>query len=90
METKFTKGNWVNLNGVICLKHNIQKVIANTYANAFGNEEKEANARLIAAAPDMISLLMEAEAWLSMNQEPTKEQISEFRDSIKEVIKKAI
>lgn len=90
METKFTKGNWVNLNGVICLKHNIQKVIANTYANAFGNEEKEANAKLITAAPEMISFLMEAEAWLSLNPHPTIEQISEFKESIREVIRKAI
>lgn len=90
MRTKFTSGEWININGIICQKENFQKVVANTYANSFGNEEKEANAILIAAAPKMIFLLMEVEAWLSLNPHPTIEQISELRASIKEVIKKAI
>lgn len=52
-------------------------------------EEAEANARLIAAAPDLLRVIQETEAWLSFNVRPDADQIRVFRNELKEVIKKA-
>lgn len=52
-------------------------------------EEMEANTKLIAAAPDMLHLLMEADAWLSFNTSPSADEILKFRKSIQDAIKKA-
>lgn len=51
--------------------------------------ETEANAKLIAAAPDMLEVIQQADAWLSFNQKPDADQIRVFRKSLQEVIKKA-
>jgi len=53
------------------------------------SKENEANAKLIASAPELLELIGEIDAWLSFNQHPSKEQISEMRKSIQQAIKKA-
>lgn len=53
------------------------------------NQDGEANAKLISAAPEMLKLIEEAEAWLSFNTTPSKEEISDFKKSLQAAIKKA-
>ena len=58
MKTKFTSGEWVarkSRTGVTTIQHNEQGFLIATIA---GIDEKLANAKLIAAAPDMIKKLM--------------------------------
>ena len=47
------------------------------------------NAKLIAAAPDMLKIIQEAEAWLSFNLNPDADQIRVYKMALREVIKKA-
>jgi hypothetical protein len=85
METKFTKGEWINIHGIIVPKDNIQHFIANTYANSFGKDEHKANTSLIIAAPNMFNALLSihenSEIWNNLPQC--------HRDEIKKAIKKA-
>lgn len=63
MEFKGTKGEWmVNENAIICNKINIAVILLKNFAlNADGtmskDKEMEANAKLIAAAPDLLEAL---------------------------------
>lgn len=85
METKFTKGEWINIHGIIVPKDNIQHFIANTYANSFGKDEHKANTSLIIAAPNMFNALLSiqenSEIWNNLPQC--------HREEIKKAIKKA-
>lgn len=49
----------------------------------------EANAKLIASSPDMLKIIQEADAWLSFNGHPSREEIQNFRKSLQQAIKKA-
>ena len=56
MEAKHTKGNWIAKDGQIYVEETGETLALITYFDK-DNEEKKANARLIAAAPDMLEAL---------------------------------
>lgn len=62
--------------------------VASTWAG-FTEEESEKVATLLAAAPQMLRVIQEADAWLSFNQHPDADQIRVFRTSLQEAIHKA-
>lgn len=99
MDTKFTKGNWLLKNPIakyagynnlwFCIiesedRHIIQKIYGKT------KEEAEANAKLIAAAPEMLEACMTAKAMYEA-QGITPESIigGEQYSSLLNTIKKA-
>lgn len=96
METKFTKGKWTfsPMKGTHghCFAaqvwdeegHNLA-----TIETKNGAIEASANAKLIAAAPEMFNLISEIDAWLSFNVSPNKEDIKTLRESLQNIIKKA-
>lgn len=47
------------------------------------------NAKLIASAPELLHIIMEADAWFSINTHPSANEIANFRRSLQEIIKKA-
>jgi hypothetical protein len=61
MTTKHTPGPWASRNGRIYQADRENLTIANI-ARAFDGDYSEANARLIAAAPDLLSVLKELQA----------------------------
>ena len=86
MEKKFTKGEWYNDAGIILSKEDNEYVIANTYANIFGSEERHANAKLIESAPELLYALIALVNGCLSDSESDK--VVSLRKA-KEVIKKA-
>lgn len=99
MKTKHTPGPWKFIGayqpGIDSEPENFSIIIWGE-DDEFGNgiqgrteEEGQANAKLIAAAPEMLHLLGEIEAWLSFRPDPPKDQLAEMKKTIQEAIKKA-
>lgn len=74
METKHTKGKWeadkADLNNDFLiwdtqLENDIPKLIARVQYEDVTDEEQEANAKLIATAPELLEVLIEVEKWAS-------------------------
>lgn len=86
METKHTKGEWTatqtsisDSNGVIATAY------VNTVKRYIGKQEAEANAKLIAAAPDLLEALLAIRNYSNaFNECPPK-----MKDCINNAIKKA-
>lgn len=92
MKTQHTPGPWHTNNlysKVLSEKLEICEVSVNAQNENFDYEQWRANAKLIAAAPELLNLIIQADAWLSMNLNPSPEEILKFRKSLQEAIKKA-
>lgn len=77
---KFTPGPWANhgrIPGTPGLPHSVvaaKTLIARVYSEAFGDEAQElANARLIAAAPELLEALTNLLAWAQDVHTPGKD-----------------
>lgn len=93
-----TPGPWVAVAEVSKVGYTIEQVhgvkkVAIIPTTKYGLDNfgttASANAKLIAAAPEMLRVIQEAEAWLSFNLRPDADQIRVFRNELQNVIKKA-
>jgi hypothetical protein len=65
MESKHTAGNWLHNKDNSITSNSHERILIAQICSANNNEEEaEANARLIAAAPDMLNALIEAKKLL--------------------------
>ena len=89
-EFKGTKGKWKfirNKNNFEIETFGISNwIIAKTITNA---EQDEANAKLIAYAPEMLEMLQETFKLTDKRQMPTEFEISQLRNKLFRTIKKA-
>lgn len=87
METKHTKGEWTATQTSISDSNG---VIATTYVNTvkryIGKQEVEANAKLIAAAPDLLEALNDLVSWANIKDGSNYKYL---RDNAINAIKKA-
>jgi hypothetical protein len=89
METKFTKGNWSIVEGLkkagdLCV-HSQGKLIC-SFEND-GSEEEDANARLIAAAPELLQALIAINR--SINEQLLNARFGNELSKMKSAINKA-
>lgn len=100
MDNKFTKGSWVIsiTNGIQYIKSEEGLYLATVHGleNGKDNENKKAesvaNTKLIAAAPDMLEALYEAESTIETLMREHNDNSASFLmslDQIKKAIKKA-
>jgi len=88
--TKFTLGTWLieNETDIIAQRHGVRELIATAYDLDDGtvemkkDDEARGNARLIAAAPAMLSALHRCIAALAANDAPNCEAAKEARAAI--------
>ena len=95
METKHTQGEWrvETVDNIKILAEDNSNICILTHLKHFKRrdvDEVYANAKLIAAAPELLEFALGLDAWLSFNTEPTREQLKTMRSDLQKAIKKAI
>lgn len=66
-KTGFTKGEWTAKNGMVSDGNGNTVCTVNTTSRAISDNEADANAQLIATAPEMYSLLVRLEDYMREN-----------------------
>jgi len=100
MKTKHTKGPWTFIHGNLSngmendhfagdirLTDDLQWSIAAVWNDCGEKEEVEANALLIAAAPELLEALIEAETYLAFNVDKTDE-LGDILQNIRKLTKR--
>lgn len=93
METKFTKGEWFLKNrcGGYRIKDNEQRDVCDIYsfASSISDEEAAANAKLIAAAPDLFEACITVEKMYSEVEKMVDGEVLDMINKVRNAIKKA-
>jgi hypothetical protein len=104
MEFKGTKGEWIfnnsfvnpsndnkgSLGSILCNDYYIFQVFDNiNMFEKLRKEEAQANAKLIACAPEMLDVLKESFNLMDKLQMPTEFEIAQLRNKLHSLIKKA-
>jgi hypothetical protein len=86
--SKHTPGPWKQRGLVVMEDSPRQMFVADVFVNTPG-DEAEANARLIAAAPDLLAACLQALCWFDSDEEPSYEHDQMVGEQLRLAARKA-